>query len=199
MELEEMKSLWEEMSSKVEKQSKITDSLILKMTNQNYRRKVNKLMVYEVIGALVCLLGLLFMAVNFYKLDTWYLQVCGLVSAVILILLPVFSIKALCRMSRINISENNYQQTLKAYSKGKVQFLMVQKASFYAGAILLVSLLPVMGKLIAGHDFFKVSNIWLVYAISFPFFYYYAVWVWNNYTKSVLEAENMLKELAEGA
>ncbi|MBB2148143.1 hypothetical protein [Pedobacter gandavensis] len=199
MELEEMKSLWEEMSSKIEKQSKITDSLILKMTNQNYRRKVNKLMVYEVIGALVCLLGLLFMAVNFYKLDTWYLQVCGLVSALILILLPVFSIKALCRMSRINISENNYQQTLKAYSKGKVQFLMVQKASFYAGAILLVSLLPVMGKLIAGHDFFKVSNIWLVYAISFPFFYYYAVWVSNNYTKSVLEAENMLKELAEVA
>lgn len=199
MELEEMKSLWEEMSSKVEKQSKITDALILKMTNLNYRRKVNKLMVYEVIGAFVCLLGLLFMAVNFYKLDTWYLQVCSFVSAVILILLPVFSIKALCRMSRINISENNYQQTLVAYSKGKVQFLMVQKASFYVGAILLVSLLPVMGKLITGHDFFKVSNIWLVYAISFPFFYYYAVWVWNNYTKSVLEAENILKELAESA
>lgn len=194
-----MKSLWEEMSSKVEKQSKITDALILKMTNLNYRRKVNKLMVYEVIGAFVCLLGLLFMAVNFYKLDTWYLQVCSFVSAVILILLPVFSIKALCRMSRINISENNYQQTLVAYSKGKVQFLMVQKASFYVGAILLVSLLPVMGKLITGHDFFKVSNIWLVYAISFPFFYYYAVWVWNNYTKSVLDAENILKELAESA
>ncbi|MCX2454275.1 hypothetical protein OQX61_23590 [Pedobacter sp. PLR] len=199
MELEEMKSLWEEMSDKVEKQKKVTDSLVLKMTRVNYSSKINKLILYEMMGALVCLVAVIFILLNFSKLDTWYLLGCGLVSVIIIVFLPLFSFKALCRMRAINISGNDYKQTLMAYSKGKIQFLLVQKASLYFGAILLVCLLPVMGKLIAGYDFFKVTDIWFVYALSFPCFYYYAIWVRNSYIKATMEAENILKELQQGS
>ncbi len=41
MELEEMKTLWEEMSLKVEKQQIVTDQLIMEMTQQKYKNKFN--------------------------------------------------------------------------------------------------------------------------------------------------------------
>ncbi|MDB5136406.1 MAG: hypothetical protein JWP37_3009 [Mucilaginibacter sp.] len=195
MELEKMKTLWEEMSIEIDKQKKLTDSLIIKMTQTNYRNKVNKILIPEAIGALVCFAGIMFIVINFQKLNTWYLLVCGIVAALILFILPILSIKAIRYMRSINISANNYKQSLLEYSKGKLQFVFVQKLSFYLGAILMLVVLPVMGRIIGGMDFFRETRIWYWYAIGFPFFYWFAKWVFKSYDKSTTDAENILKEL----
>jgi hypothetical protein len=195
MELEKMKTLWEEMSIEMDKQKKLTDSLIIKMTQTNYRNKVNKILIPEAMGALVCFAGIMFIAVNFQKLNTWYLLVCGIVAVLILFIMPILSIKAIRNMRSINISANNYRQSLLEYSKGKVQFVFVQKLSFYLGSILMLAVLPVMGRIIGGKDFFTETRIWYWYAIGFPFFYWFAKWVFKSYNKSTVDAENILKEL----
>ncbi len=46
MEFEEMQSVWQEMSAEIEKQKKITDSIIIKMTKSNYRNKINSTSVF---------------------------------------------------------------------------------------------------------------------------------------------------------
>lgn len=195
MELEEMKALWGEMSIEIEKQKKLTDSLIIRMTQADYRNKINKILIPEAISALVSFAGILFILINFQKLNTWYLLVCGLIAVLILSLLPILSIKAIYKIRSINILNNNYKQSLMEYSKGKMQFVFIQKLSFYMGAILMLVILPVMGKLISRMDFFKETTLWLSYAIAFPFFYWFAKWVFNCYIKSTVDAENILKEL----
>ena len=60
MEFEEMKSLWEEMSGKIEQQKKLTDSLIIKMTKSDYKNKIMKIFIPELIGALICFANALY-------------------------------------------------------------------------------------------------------------------------------------------
>ena len=113
-------------------------------------------------------------------------------------LLPVLSFNAIHKIRSINIPDNNYKQSLLEYSKGKQQFVFVQKLSFYLGAVLLLTGLPVMGRLIAGKDLFIESRLWLWYAIGYPFFYVLSKWVFRKYVKVTEEAKDILKELENG-
>src|SRR5450631_4237843 len=112
MELEEMKNLWEEMSIGIEKQKRITDSLIVKMTHISYRNKIIKILVPEIIGTFVCFAGAVFILIHFQKLGVWYLLVCGIISVLILFLLPVLSIKSIRKIRSIisqkTITSNPY-------------------------------------------------------------------------------------------
>src|SRR6266404_2729043 len=96
-----------------------------------------------------------------------------------------------------HILDNDYKQSLLEYSKSKIQLVFVQKLSFCLGAVLMLAILPVMGQLIGGIDFFKETSLWLWYAIGFPFFYLFAKWVFKSYKKSIINAENILIELKE--
>jgi hypothetical protein len=195
MELEEMKSLWGEMSMEIEKQKKLTDSLIIKMTQADYRNKISKILIPEAIASPVCFAAAVFIFINLQKLNNWYLLVCGISAVLILVLLPILSIKAICKIRSLNISDNNYKQSLLDYSKGKMQFVFVQKLSFYLGAILMLVILPVMGKFIGGKDFFIETRLWMWYAGGFPFFYIFSKWVFKSYIKITEDAESILKEL----
>jgi uncharacterized membrane protein required for colicin V production len=77
----------------------------------------------------------------------------------------------------------------------KKEFITVQKLGFVLGALLLVVILPVMGKLVGGKDLFASSWLWIWYSIGFIFFSFYARYVFRHYLKSVSEAEIILKEL----
>ena len=197
MEIEEMKSLWDEMSVEIEKQKRITDSLIIRMTKVNYRNKVSKILLPEAAGGLVCIAGLIFLLVNINQLNDWYLLSCGIISALLLFLLPLLSIKAIYKIHRLNISHSNYKQTLLEYSRSKMQFLFIQKVNFYGTLILMLTVLPVVVKVIDGVDMFKEMDLWLWYAVGFPFFYYFSQWVFKNYIKTTSDAVNILKELGE--
>ena len=190
-----MKTLWEEMSIEIEKQKILTDSLIIKMTHTDYRNKISKILIPEAIGAFVCFAVIIFILINFQKLDKWYLQVCGIISTLTLFLLPILSIRTIRNIQSVNISDNNYKQSLLEYSRGKIRFVFVQKLSFYLGAILILVILPVMGQLISGKDLFTTTRLWMWYAIGYPFFYAFSKWVFKSYLKTTVEAESILKEL----
>jgi hypothetical protein len=200
MELEEMKTLWEEMSTEIEKQKKLTDSIIIKMTQSNYRNKLNKILIPETISAVVAFGMVLYLLINLQKLNTWYLMACGIICVLILTILPVLSIRAIRKIHSLNISGNNYRQSLLEYSKGKIRFVFIQKLSLYLGAMLMVVSLPVMSQLIFGKDMFTGPRLWMSYVIGgcvigFPFFYYFARRVFKCYVKTATDAEIILKEL----
>jgi hypothetical protein len=196
MELEEMKSLWGEMSAEMEKQKQLTASLIISMTKVNYRHKLNKIIIPEVSGAFVCFAAILFILINFHKLDTGYMQACAIISLAILFIQPVLSVRAVYQISSINISANSYKQTLSDYAKGKIQFVFAQKLSFYLGAILLLTLLPVAVELMGGKDPFKKDITWFGYVIAYPLVYGLARWTFKKYMKTIANAENIMKEIS---
>jgi len=195
MELEEMKTLWAEMSAAVEKQKKITDSIIIKMTRSNYRNKINKIRVPEFIGSFLCMAGAALIVFNFRQLTPWYLAVCGILACLVLVLLSFLSVIAIRSLQRISITDNNYREALLAYAKGRLQFVRIQKINFCLAALLMVTILPVIGELINGQDVFKKPGLWLSYAVLFPFFYWVSTWVFHKYLKIINDAETILKEL----
>jgi hypothetical protein len=137
------------------------------MVQTNYGNKGNRILRAEVLGALVCVLGAGFILGNLKKLDNWYLLDCGIVSILGSVLLPILSIGSVRKM------------------------LSIKSSSFFSlyfclGAVLMLAVLPVMGKLIGGADLFKTTRLWFIYAIGFPYFYYFARRVANCYRKAAL-------------
>jgi hypothetical protein len=197
MQLEEMQTLWGEMSIAVEKQKKLTDSLILKMIRADYRNKLNKILIPEAISTLIAFAAVLYILLNLQKLTTWYLLACGITTVLILVVLPILSIRSIYKMKAVNILSNGLKHSLQEYSKQKLRWVSIQKTSFYLGAILMVVTLPAVCQIISGVDVFTKTKLWLGYAIAFPFYYAFAKWVLNYYTKTTVAAEAILKELED--
>ena len=197
MELEELRNQWSEMSANIEDQKKITDFKIIKMTEMKYMDKIRKIKITEITGAAFCFIALIFIVGGIDKLEQWYLLMCGIISVIMLILMPVLSIVALYRISSANISTDNYKQTLVDYNTNKIRFINIQKLSLCFGALLFIAILPVLGKLMSGKDLFKSATIWYIYSVGFPFLYYFATWVLKKYRSSLNKAEEILRDLYE--
>ena len=195
MEFEELKSQWSEMSANVDNQKKLTDKKISTMIEMSYRDKIRKIKIWEVTGAIFCCVALIFILNGMNKLEPWYLMICGIVSVMMLILMPALSLSTLFKISSANISTNDYRQVLFDYNTRKINFINVQKLSICLGALLFVAILPVMGKLVSGKDLFKSATIWYIYSVGFPFLYYFGTWVFKKYNSSLNKAEEILHDL----
>ena len=167
------------------------------MTKANYQSKLKKIWIPEIIGSAVSLGAVLYILMDFQKFNAWYLEVCAIISVIVLMLLPFLSIRSVRRLQSLNISRNSFKESLLEYAKRKKGFIAVQKLSFVLGALLLVVILPVMGKLIGGKDVFTSSWLWIWYSIGFVFFSFCARLVFRHFQKSVSEAELSLKELEQ--
>ncbi|MEM7085505.1 MAG: hypothetical protein AAF489_04940 [Bacteroidota bacterium] len=200
MELEEMKTLWQEMSVKVEKQQIITDQLIMEMTQQKYRNKFSKLMMYEVSGAVICYIMAVFMLLNIQKLDTWYLLICGIFSVTFLAILPFFSLRSLNKIKRLEIANYSYKEALVRFAKSKKRVLLLQRMGLYLSPLFFLVVLPVMHKMFNGKDMFQsdVSAFpWVFVGIFFVFIILFSRWGYGCYKSMTNSAENVLKELDE--
>ena len=140
----------------------------------------------------------LFALVNFYKLDTWYLALCGIICISFCIILPFLSMRSIGRMKKINISENSYKDSLKQYAREKDNFIKVQKAGYYLGFVFSLAVLPVAGKLMRDKDLLLDSKLWIWYIpIALIFQFLFSKWVWKHYTSVTKSARNLLEELRE--
>ena len=196
MELEEMQKVWTEMSEQREKQAHLTDKLIIMMTRQQYKNRLSKIAIPETISSVVSFAGVLLILINFRKYDTGYIVACGIISAVILLVLPVLSLQSIHRMNNLHIGGNNYKQTLIEFAKGKRQFLFVQKLSFYLTFVLMIVLLPVILKIMNVKNIHIKPMVWFVYLpVTFLFFAFLARRVYGCYAGTTVRMENLLKEM----
>ncbi|WP_299436818.1 hypothetical protein [uncultured Aquimarina sp.] len=199
MELEEMQEVWSEISGQLEKQKKLTDKMIIMMTQEQYKKKWNKIAYPEIFGTIICFSGAILIFANIAKLETWYNILFGISSAIILLVLPILSLRSISKMSGINFYKNSYKDTLIQYTKNKKQFQSVQKTSYYLSFLLLFLILPVTSKIMGGKDMFTgIKNIWpllIFIPIGIVFFVFFTKWVRKCYGKNINEAESILKDL----
>ncbi|AXT49782.1 hypothetical protein D1818_02710 [Aquimarina sp. BL5] len=199
MELEEMKEVWSEISGQLEKQKKLTDKMIIMMTQEQYRKKWNKIAYPEILGTIICFGMALLIFFNISKLETWYNLLFGISSAIILLVLPILSLRSINKMSGINFYKNSYKDTLIKYTKNKKQFQSLQKISYYLSFLLIFLILPVTSKIMDGKDLFtSINNIWpliIFIPIGITFFVFFTKWVKKCYSNNINEAENILKDL----
>jgi hypothetical protein len=198
MELEEMKSLWEDMSQKVDQQKILTDELILDLTKERFENRMRSISVPETLSAFICFAAVIYLISNFNLLDVWYLQLTGVLTMIACIVLPILSLKSIKRMKAIDISKSTYKESLFNYAKDKARFMKLQKTSFYTSFIVLILAVISFGKIMKGIDVFTMTEKlnWLVPS-GIGILYIFSQWVLKKYKTATDSAHNILKELKE--
>jgi hypothetical protein len=198
MELEEMKSLWEDMNQKVDQQRVLTDQLILDMTKERYENRLRSISLPETLSAFICFAAVIYLISNFNLLDVWYLQFTGVLTIVACMLLPILSLKSIKKMKAINISKSTYKESLVNYAKEKTKFMRFQKISFYTSFIVLILAVISFGKIMKGIDVFTMTEKlnWLVPS-GIGVLFIFSQWVLKKYKKATDSANNILKELED--
>lgn len=196
MELEEMKTLWGTMSQELDRQKLLTDQLVVEMTQKKFDDTLTNISLPETVGTVICFAMALFGIVNFGKLDTWYLILCGIISIGFCIILPILSMKSILRMKKIDLSKSSYKESLRQYAHEKNQFVKIQKISYYLGFIFSLAVLPVAGKLMKDKDLLLESKLWVWYVpVAILFHFLFSKWVYKFYSKATKGAQKLLDDL----
>lgn len=198
MEIEEMQALWSDMSNQLEQQKKLTNKIIMNMTQERYSNTFRTISIYESIGAVICFAIAIQILVNFSSLDTWYLKVCGIFTLTFLFVLPVLVLRALGKIRKLNIVDKSYKDTLVDYTKAKTNLLRLQKFGIFASFLLMIAVAAVFSKIWSNNDFFAMErNIgsYLVIGIAIVFVILVSRWGYGHYQRITSSAESVLKEL----
>lgn len=195
MELDEMKNLWEGMSNRIEKQERLTKNLIGNVTEEKYNSKLKKIRYSEIVGAIICYLGAIYLIINFMKIDPLAEKIFAVISIGLLITLPIISLRSLNSMQKVKISSKTYLETLNDFGKQKIRFQKFQKLNVSLGLFLILVAIPVLSA-IKGVDLSETKHFWiLTFPISIIAFFGFAFWVLKSYNKSLEATEKLLSEI----
>ena len=198
MEIEEIQQLWSEMSEQLEQQKKLTDEIIMNMTQDKYSNKFKTITSFETGGAMVCLVVFLFILFNFNKLDSWYLIVSGIITLSIISLLPIFTLRLLGKIRRFNIIDKSYKEAILGFQKAKRNLLRFQKFGIYASFVIMFTSAAVFAKIFGNKDFFMVDltpTKYVVFGLTILFVFFFSLWGLRAYEKVSASAENVIHEL----
>lgn len=200
MELEEMKTLWENMSEKINHQNILTKKIIMEITQQKYRAKFSKLQFIETMGSVVCFVFGIYLIIHFAKLDTWYLQAMGVFILIPLFVLPFMTLHYLSKMKRLNLASFSYKETLEKFTTYKTRLLLTQRVGLIASVLFFFAVLPVANKVMNNKDMFATESPsvpWVFIGFVFVLLLFFMRWGYGKYKKITHAAENILKDLQD--
>jgi len=196
MELDDLKNDWESATSQASKQPVLTSKIIHQMTQKKYQSKIKKIKYPELIGAIVCILGLSFVAFNFNKLDTIFLKSVGVLTILLLLIMPVLSFLSLTQFNSAENFDKPYIEIIKQFANQKLRFLKYQKANAFLSYLLLVTVIILLPKFFYGKDISFSKSFW-IFAFSFGYIFllFFSKRVKKFYSNSLKQAEELLKEI----
>ncbi|ASV32213.1 hypothetical protein [Maribacter cobaltidurans] len=200
MELEELQATWSKMSQELEKQKKLTNEIIMKMTQDRYQKKFSKLRNFETIGAIIgyFLVGLILF--NFGKLDTWYLRLSGVVTIVFFTLLPTIVLRTLARIQNLSLIKGTYRDILAKYTREKNRLLRLQQVGIGLSLILMPIIFLGTAKIIAGKNVFLIeieTKVWIGLSVVALLSILVSLWGYRSYKRVTNSAELLLKDLED--
>jgi len=202
MELDEMKDVWQQMSQKLDHQKKLTDKLIFQMSKDRYKNKLNNILIYESIGTLFCFAIVTLTALNFHKLETWYLELAGVITIILYVVSPLISVVTVYRLKEIKIEPEQLNKMMNRFYVKKKQFILGQKMNIIIGLSMILSALPVAIKVFDNEDiFYSISNFgfkhFIFLALLLSLGVLFASWAFRGYLGMIRSAESILKEIDE--
>jgi len=190
-----MKSNWDEMSKRIEKQEILNNHLIEKMTHQKYKSKLEKIGNSEYIGSLTCYLAATYLIINFTKIEEFIFQLLCIITILLLFTLPIISLKSLRGMKNISIHTAKYSETIKTFMHRKMKFYKLQRINMILAFLLLIILLPVLAS-IYGKDINSITNFWtIIVPVFIAFFASFSFITWRYYSKILKNLEKELRDL----
>lgn len=196
MELEEMKSLWSDLSLQVDKQDKIQKELLMEITKQKFRRKLDSVRIPEILGSLVCVGYAMYFLARFGDFELWYNQIFALLNIFIMIALPAASLSAIKGMRSLRLDSESQVSILDKFAKSKIRFWKVQRYGMVFGGVIMITILPPLAELNGSIE--KISNpmFWVIFIpAGLLFMYLLSRYAYKKYKGAIDSSEKMLREI----
>ena len=147
MELDDFKKTWGDMSSRVTINENFNPKKFDKMNKSKSQSILNRIILPEVLGTIVCIGSAIFIAINFSKLEPVAYQLIGILTILILIILSMLSLLSILPLFKVADLNKSYAETLKDFANKKRNFFKLQKCNLLLSYGLLVTvscyLLPI--------------------------------------------------------
>nr|WP_293297099.1 hypothetical protein [Allomuricauda sp.] len=199
MELAELQETWSKLDKKVESQKTITDKMIMDVVKIKHSNKIKAILKYEGAGTVVLFLGLIIVIWNIHLFDTLPLQICAVLSIIVMTVLPILSLTSVYRMNNMDMAKRNYKETIIEFTKRRAHFLMVQKWGMVLSGIFMFTVIPITLKIVKGKDFFagESNNLLWFIPIALIAFFFFARWGYGCYVKITSDAQDILQDLED--
>lgn len=196
MELDDLKNNWESANNQITNQNILTPKSINEMIQRKYQSKIKKIKYPELIGAVLCFIGLNYIGFNFNKLDTFFLQIMGVLAILLLTIMPVLSFLSLKTFNSANDFDKPYVDIIREFANQKLKFLKYQKINAFLSYLLLVTVIVLLPKFFYGSDATINKSFWIfAFSLGYIFLLFFSKWVKTIYGKSLTQAEKLLSEI----
>lgn len=193
MEFDDLKNTWDNQANQ---QQLLTSKLIDQMTQKKYNSKINRIAYPEIIGTIICLLAVMYIGLNFYKLDTIFFQCVGILSIMVLLTLSVLSFVSLRHLKISNDFNKSYAEALNIFAKEKLVFYRMQKINMTLSYLLLVTVTILFYKFFYSRDITGSKYFWIfAICIGYIFLLFATKYVAKFYKNTLKRSEELLQEL----
>lgn len=194
MELDELKNIWDTANT----QQTLNTKMIEKMTQTRFKSRLQKVVFHELVGALMCIAAVTYMVLNFDKLPTPFFQGLGIVTALLLMILPIVSLTLIWQINSLGNVNQPIAETLKQFARQKLRFIRFQQLSVVAAYMLIVFVFLLMPKFTGGRSLNDNKYFWaFAVAFGYIFLYFFSRMVIKYYGNALQQAEELLWELEE--
>jgi len=195
MELEEMKSRWQDLSVKVERQERIQKDILLEMTKTRFKRKLDGIRLPELLGTLISLAYAAYLVFNFGKIDLWFNQIFAVANVLFFVILPLASLMALRRMNALQINHLAMTEMVGEFQLAKRNFWRVQQLAVWLSGVIVLTLVPVLGDIQDKMDRFLEVEFWMIYIpLALAFLFFFSRYVLGKYRRIMNQSEDILRE-----
>ncbi|NOU60312.1 hypothetical protein [Marinifilum caeruleilacunae] len=159
MELDELKSLWEEQDKKLEANLKLNEDLLKKRNLDRSKGELQKPMIYEIFNStMLVVLLIVFGSFIFKEKDNAYQLIAGLCSVLLSVMYLVFSMSKIAAFQKVDCYHLSVVQLQMRLEKLKRVILRYRKVELILTPLFIVVILPVFSKLLTGVDVFQKIN-----------------------------------------
>ncbi|CAN5916894.1 hypothetical protein BH11BAC7_BH11BAC7_32520 [soil metagenome] len=195
MELDDLKNTWNNQINETQEQD-LTFKIVDQMTQTRFKSKINRVAYPEIIGSIICLIAAIFIGLNFYKLDTTFLQGVGVISILVLLTLSIVSFLSLRQLKLTNDFSKPYAEILKIFATQKLEFYKLQKINITLSYLLLVTVIILLSKFYSGKDITDSKYFWTFsFSFGYIFLLFFSKFVTKFYKKILMKSEELLQEL----
>tara|TARA_R110002051_G_scaffold10175_3_gene38680 strand:+ start:137080 stop:137679 length:600 start_codon:yes stop_codon:yes gene_type:complete len=198
MELEEMQAAWTQMSNQLDEQKKLTDDIIMQMTQEKFSKQWNTIGAAEKVGTVISYIAAIVLLFHFNKLDTPLLQACGVLCVLILFIAPILSLRSIYGLQSISVADP-YSKMMERYATAKKRFVNFQKANMIMSFFFMLLTIPVSGKLFNDENLFETLDSKLLIALPFCFLFFFLLirYVTKCYRGVLKRSEDILNEIED--
>lgn len=196
MDLQDLKNEWDAVNHSTGSAPISTNRIMDAITQKKYTIMIKKIKYAEWTGSFVCVCAAGYVLFNFGKLEAMYLQGIGIITVLLLLLMPAIGLLSL---QRLNVSHSTglpHTEALKQFALQKIQFWKLQRLNFLLGFLLLVATVVLLPVLVNGKNITKDNYYWV---LAFPVGYLFKLFAERlakrYYRNSLQQAETLLKEI----